>query len=59
MTTSFQALSVEENVEEASSPSPSANQDTPIFFRLVEFSPDVPIRLDYHGKHGMDVGQVC
>jgi hypothetical protein len=24
----------------------------------VEFSPDVPIRLDYHGKHGMDMGQV-
>ena len=59
MTTSTQALFVDQNVDETSSPSPTSNQDTPIFFRLVEFSPDVPIRLDYHGKHGMDLGQVC
>ena len=31
--------------------------NAPIFFRLFEFSPEVPIRLDYHGKH-MDMGQV-
>lgn len=29
----------------------------PIFFRLFEFSPEVPIRLDYHGKR-VDLGQV-
>ncbi|XP_028410274.1 autophagy-related protein 2 homolog B-like [Dendronephthya gigantea] len=44
-----QDISVDRNMEE--------NSDAPIFFRLVEFSPDVPIRLDYHGKHGMDMGQ--
>ena len=59
MTTSLQALTIEQNMDETSSSSPSASQGTPIFFRLVEFSPDVPIRLDYHGKHGMDLGQVC
>ena len=34
-------------------------QDDPsqIFFRSVVFSPEVPIRLDYHGKH-VDMDQV-
>ena len=33
---------------------------TPIFcvFRCFVFSPDVPIRLDYHGRYGRDMGQV-
>lgn len=35
-----------------------SSQDMQIFFRLVEFSSDVPIRLDYQGKHDMDMGQV-
>lgn len=56
MTTSSQDLGFEGNMDEA--PVSSSNQETPIFFRLVEFSPDVPIRLDYHGKHDMDMGQV-
>ncbi|XP_063919299.1 autophagy-related protein 2 homolog B isoform X2 [Zophobas morio] len=28
----------------------SSAEDSPIYFRKVVFSPDVPIRLDYHGK---------
>ena len=35
----------------------TATNSPPMFFRLFEFSPEVPIRLDYHGKH-MDMGQV-
>ncbi|CAB4005705.1 autophagy-related 2 homolog B isoform X1 [Paramuricea clavata] len=58
---SSQDIAVEKDLDEpplsSTPPSSSSSQDTPIFFRLVEFSPDVPIRLDYHGKHGMDMGQ--
>lgn len=29
----------------------SVNEDcSPVYFRIVRFAPDVPIRLDYHGK---------
>ena len=31
--------------------------DSPVFFRSVVFSPEVPIRLDYHGK-SVNMGQV-
>jgi hypothetical protein len=62
MASSSQDLAVEGNLDDpplpATSPSPSSGQEPPIFFTLVEFSTDVPIRLDYHGKHGMDMGQV-
>lgn len=53
---SSQDIAVDKNLDETSTL--ASNNDAPIFFRLVEFSPDVPIRLDYHGKHGMDMGQV-
>lgn len=29
----------------------SDSNNAPIFFKSVEFSPEVPIRLDYHGKY--------
>ena len=29
----------------------SSDSTNKVFFRLFSFSPDVPIRLDYHGKH--------
>ena len=29
----------------------SEANNVPIFFKSVEFSPEVPIRLDYHGKY--------
>ncbi|MCL4126138.1 UNVERIFIED_CONTAM: hypothetical protein GTU68_038838 [Idotea baltica] len=27
------------------------DKDSPVYFRNVVFSPDVPIKIDYHGKH--------
>uniref|UniRef100_A0A665UX45 Autophagy related 2B n=1 Tax=Echeneis naucrates TaxID=173247 RepID=A0A665UX45_ECHNA len=45
---SFSASGREEVTNEASAP---AFTDQPIFFREFRFTSEVPIRLDYHGKH--------
>ena len=36
----------------------SAQEEELVFFRSVVFSPEVPIRLDYHGK-SVKTDQVC
>ncbi|XP_044263557.1 autophagy-related protein 2 homolog A isoform X3 [Tribolium madens] len=41
----------EKPTEESQISSSSGSEDSPVYFRKVIFSPDVPIRLDYHGKH--------
>jgi autophagy-related protein 2 len=43
-------LNEEENTKESSEAASDSNNDNPIFFRHVIFSPDVPIRFDYQGK---------
>lgn len=42
--------SQEESSEAAGPSTSSVSDDSPIYFRSIIFSPDVPIRLDYHGK---------
>jgi autophagy-related protein 2 len=41
----------EPKTSETSETTQEQQSETPIFFRHVIFSPDVPIRLDYQGKH--------
>ncbi|KAL3873570.1 hypothetical protein ACJMK2_036667 [Sinanodonta woodiana] len=37
----------------------SRQSDQPVFFKSFVFSPDVPIRLDYHGKFDMERGTLA
>ncbi|XP_041070018.1 autophagy-related protein 2 homolog B-like isoform X3 [Carcharodon carcharias] len=47
-------------VSELGGPSPAPFRDQPIFFREFRFTSEVPIRLDYHGKHmSMDQGTLA
>jgi autophagy-related protein 2 len=43
-------LNEEEKPKESTESTSGTNADSPIFFRHVIFSPDVPIRFDYQGK---------
>lgn len=45
-------LLTDADLDEVLNQSPSNTEsDAPIFFKSVSFSPEVPILLDYHGKH--------
>ncbi|KAM9354502.1 autophagy-related protein 2 homolog B [Pholidichthys leucotaenia] len=55
---SFSTPSREEGSDSEASASPFSDQ--PIFFREFRFTSEVPIRLDYHGKHvSMDQGTLA